>query len=271
MSVSWSFVNSIWAERVVEEARFGAEGVSLVNSGIVKANARCIGNGNDPTEARAIVVDHGEVLRNPVYRAEAELRALEVDGGAAAFAVVARVYPLLRDAGMHVVRNLRRMCAAADGGSTGVLPVRVFEGLLSWVAIRLRGAELRQLLTLFQTDSQSEYVDYRRFFALMSPRMPEVRDSVVRDAYTKLQGLGVAGFVEAQQLQRHWNPQCHPGVHCGSVSEAEALNDFLKQWEVTSADGTISFDEFSEYYRDVSIAVESDEVFVEIVRCGWQL
>lgn len=254
-TVSWSFVNAQWVEDTVAEARSG--------DGLARSLGQRDGvAGPDP----------GELLQNPVARAEHDLHTMETQGGAAVYSVLMRVYPQLRNGGMHVVRRLRRMCMSADVDGSGTLPLYTFQGFLSWVAIRLREEEIQHFATLFEVPpAGSRIIDFRRFFALMESNMAEVRRSAVRDAYTKLEGLAAGGFVEVPDLQRNWNPRCHPSVQQGVLHESEAREEFLRQWDVTSADGLISFEEFLDYYQDVSVAVGNDEIFVELVRCGWGL
>merc|ERR1711879_755913 len=101
--------------------------------------------------------------------------------------------------------------------------------------------------------------------------MPAIRMDVVKDAYEQLQRKADGGLVSALEIRKCWSPWCHPEVQKGLLTESEALEHFLKQWDVASADGLVSFKEFLDYYLDVSAAVEKDEVFVELVRRAWGL
>jgi len=98
-----------------------------------------------------------------------------------------------------------------------------------------------------------------------------VRLAAVQDAYARLRSLAPAGVVEVSHIQRYWNPQCLPEVQRGEADAQEARQDFLRQWNVAAADGSISFEEFLDYYKDVSMVVERDQDFVEVVRRGWDL
>jgi len=250
---TWSFVNARWAEGVVAEARRdgGLDG-PLAIVGTVTAGA-----------------DPGELLRNPVARAEHDLQLLRGPGGMGACEVLARLHPELRRAGPHAVRRLRRMCASADVERRGVVAMDAFLGHLSYFGTRLTEEERCHLSELFEIEPG--LCDYKRFFALMQPSFPRVRASVVEDAYAKLRGLAVGGLVEADLLCRHWNPNSYPGVQQGLVSKTEARSEFVRQWEITSADGLVSYEVFLDYYKDVSTAIECDETFIEFVRCGWGL
>jgi hypothetical protein len=243
----WSFVDMEWAETKVAEAK------ELTKQGLVKA-------------------DTAQLLIDPVYRAENDLRVMDDDGvGAKAYAVLERVYPLLRGRGMHYVRRFRRTCELADPPSVGVMRMETFQGCASNMGLRFTKPELHQLSRLFAVGEEEGLVDYRHFFALMAPTMPKVRVEAVRDAYNKLEGLADGGCVEVSIIQGQWNPRCNPSVQQGIMTQFEAMQDFMVQWDVMSADGSVTFEEFLDYYRDVSTAVESDEAFLEIVRCGWGL
>merc|ERR1712070_502466 len=139
------------------------------------------------------------------------------------------------------------------------------------MAVRLCPGEYKKLIELFETSQGSDQIDYVKFFRLMEVEMPESRVEVVQDAYARLSQLAAGGWVNITDIQRHWHPQCYPEVQSGQMSANEAHEDFLRQWEVLSADGAVSYDEFLDYYRDVSMAVEKNSTFVEIVRRAWDL
>jgi len=254
---AWSFVNSNWAEDLVDEAR-RAGGAGTARAAVLGVVAP---SGADP----------GELLLNPVARAEHDLRTLRSEGKTKAYEVLARLYPQLRRSGMHGVRRLRRMCTSADTGGRGMLRIQTFLGHLTAFDLRINTEERDQLLELFGEEADNNYVDYRRFFALMAPSMLGVREGAVQDAYAKLRDRSAGGLVEVAMLQRSWDPCCHPDVQKGKLQQSEAMQDFLQQWDITSADGLVSSEAFMDYYHDVSAAVESDEAFVELVRRGWGL
>merc|ERR1719409_1585543 len=101
---TWSFVDSDWADGVVQAARARHSLEASAARDIAGLDA-----GPDP----------GELLRDPVAAADHELRLLERE--VADFSVLLRIYPQLRHKGMHHVRRLRRMCMSADMDHTGFL------------------------------------------------------------------------------------------------------------------------------------------------------
>jgi len=267
---AWSFVDSQWAEEVVAATRkverggFDVDEDDAANPHAAKYLAGLYipkGWGSDP----------GELLQSNDKRGAHELALLEGEAGAPARKTLSRILPLIRRAGMHVPRRLRWMCVQADVSGAGVLPLRTFSGVLSWSGVRLRDDELMSLLEILAPKPDSELIDYRRFFALMAPPLGQVRGGVVRDAYAKLRANAPGQLVEVMHLQRAWDPQSHPEVHSGRMSVDEAREEFMRQWDVSHADALVSYEEFLDYYQDVSMAVECNEVFVELVRRGWGL
>mmetsp|Transcript_63506 Transcript_63506/g.112967 ORF Transcript_63506/g.112967 Transcript_63506/m.112967 type:complete len:537 (+) Transcript_63506:54-1664(+) len=278
----WLFMNSRMTEGIMEEAK--------LKDGD-RVHALALQTPASPNKSRQKRhVDAAHRLRDPLYRAETDLLNLdELGQGATRYAVLARVYPLLQGQGMHTVRKLRRMCLTSDIEGKGIMRMRTFQGLLSWVSIRLSDAELQQLETLFGCNKDGKQlgtgaatpatgegereslIDYSRFFLLMGHSLPNLRREAIEDAYKKLQAHAISGVVEIAHLQRYWRPRSHPQVQSGEIMESEAWEDFLKQWDIAHADGLVSWQEFLDYYRDVSLAVKDDELFVELVRKAWDL
>lgn len=63
----------------------------------------------------------------------------------------------------------------------------------------------------------------------------------------------------------------HPDVQQKRRSEVEILEEFLSEWDVKRADGVVVWDDFLDYYSDVSLAIDDDLIFVEMVRRTWRL
>lgn len=42
-------------------------------------------------------------------------------------------------------------------------------------------------------------------------------------------------------------------------------------WDTQLADGIVTFDEFCDYYRDVSASIDSDDYFVEMMKSAWKI
>lgn len=58
----------------------------------------------------------------------------------------------------------------------------------------------------------------------------------------------------------------------GRKTKEQILTEFLTNFEGAKGnrDGTISMDEFVDYYTDLSMSVPSDEYFVRMMESTWQ-
>lgn len=51
----------------------------------------------------------------------------------------------------------------------------------------------------------------------------------------------------------------------------DVYKHFMNMWDTQVADGVVTFDEFSDYLRDISASIDSDEYFAEMMKNSWKL
>jgi len=184
------------------------------------------------------------------------------------YEVCVRIYPILRARGLHGIRSFRRTCQGMDLLNDGKLPLSVFEGALNYLGIRFGEGESDAVMRLFGDEDYR--VDYVRFLRLIKCHMPTVRVASVRDAYRKLQRVA-GGPVTISHLERCFEVRWNREVQSQRQSEQEFMQEFLSQWMIDNAEGIVSWDDFLNYYVDVSLTVDDDIVFVELLRQCWNL
>lgn len=113
-------------------------------------------------------------------------------------------------------------------------------------------------------------MDIHEFAARMRGEMKESRVNAVREVFEKLDKTR-DGVVTIEDLQGVYNVQSNSDVKAGAVSPDAALKDFLSQWDVFEKDGTITFDDFREYYHDLGSLIEDDVYFEWMLRSAWKL
>lgn len=79
------------------------------------------------------------------------------------------------------------------------------------------------------------------------------------------------GKVTLDDIAKLYTVASQPEVANGSKSEHEVYMEFMSLWDTQVKDGTVTFDEFCDYYRDVSASVDTDEEFCTIVTAAWKL
>ena len=93
---------------------------------------------------------------------------------------------------------------------------------------------------------------------------------MIRKAYEKLD-VNKSGCVTLDDIAKLYTVTSQPEVANGSKSEHEVYMEFMSLWDTQVKDGVVTFDEFCDYYRDVSASVDTDDGFVQIVTDAWKL
>lgn len=100
--------------------------------------------------------------------------------------------------------------------------------------------------------------------------MNESRLSWIKQAYDKLD-VNKDGLVKLDDIAKLYDVSQHPDVVSKKLTEKEAYLDFMKLWDTQVADGIVTFEEFCEYFKDVSASIDTDEYFAAMMKSAWKL
>lgn len=144
-------------------------------------------------------------------------------------------------------------------------------GAIARLGVRLTPVEMDVLMKRFDTTGNN-VVCAQDLLAELRGTMQQERLRTVIYAYQQLtiEGNGSVEFADMHSLFRA-NARTLPDVADGLLEGAEAVLDFENCWpgRVGCKVGTVTLDEFVEYYNDVSPAEESDERFCAMVEKSW--
>ena len=137
--------------------------------------------------------------------------------------------------------------------------------------------EAMVLYSLFDTNRDGR-ISYDEFLRGVVGGMNQNRVQLVRRAFEKLDKNG-NGVVELEDIKNIYNAKFHPDVKLGKKTEEEVLIEFMDTFELhyslthpaTKGDKLISFDEFVEYYNNVSMSIEDDRYFELMMTNAWNL
>lgn len=120
-------------------------------------------------------------------------------------------------------------------------------------------------------------ISYDEFLRGVIGEMNNTRKALVKRAFEKVDRNG-NGIVEVEDLKGVYNAKHHPDVKLGKKTEEEVLSEFLDTFELhyslsheNSRDRKITFDEFIEYYNNVSMSIEDDRYFDLMMTNAWNL
>lgn len=153
-------------------------------------------------------------------------------------------------------------------------------------------AEFEKACRDFKTDMSSEdvgtlfgafdvnkdgVIQYEEFLRILRGELNDYRKSLVQKAFQKLDRNG-NGFVELEDIVGVYNASKHPAVLEGRKTSEQVMGEFLETFETHhnlmfqgKNDQKITFEEFAEYYANVSMSIDEDLYFGAMMNNAWNL
>ncbi len=88
-------------------------------------------------------------------------------------------------------------------------------------------------------------------------------------AFDKLDVTG-DGYVKLEDIKQIYDVTQHPDYIQGKKTEEEILLEFMEMWDTQDKDGIITFEEFCDYYCDISASIDSDDYFATMMMNAWK-
>ena len=107
-------------------------------------------------------------------------------------------------------------------------------------------------------------VSFDEFLEAICGHMNSTRVAVAEQAFAKFDLLS-QGVVNSADLHVGFNSSRHPGVASGLITADEAFLEFLSSFADHNNDGTITKQEWLDFYTAVSSQIEQDQIFVELM------
>jgi Ca2+-binding EF-hand superfamily protein len=101
-------------------------------------------------------------------------------------------------------------------------------------------------------------------------QLSDARKKVIHGAFDKLD-VTKDGKVKLEDIAKIYDVSRHPEIISGKKSAEEVFVEFMAQWDTQSRDGTVTFEEFCDYYSDVSASIEDDDYFIAMIKSAWKL
>lgn len=78
------------------------------------------------------------------------------------------------------------------------------------------------------------------------------------------------GEVTLDDIAKLYDVNAHPDVQKGRKA-GETYCEFLALFDTQVADGIVTFDEFYDYFKGMSAAIEDDAYFAQMMKTAWKL
>ena len=187
---------------------------------------------------------------------------------------------ILSQRGYSGIMSIRRTFMIIDENSNKKITFDEFEKLFKKYRYNLSEEEINNLFNYFDKDG-SGFINYEEFVNGICGELNKFRKDVLKQVFEKLDE-DEKGYLTVGQLRHAYIPKEHPLVRQGKRSEDEILAEFLDALEyhfnllvekndenLDVNDIKVDFDDFCEFYKNISVCIDDDKYFEVMVLSEW--
>ena len=184
----------------------------------------------------------------------------------------------IKKRGVRGVMAMRRAFMIADENDSKTLSLPEFIKFCHDYRIPIVGKDINLLFQEFDKDNSGE-INYDEFVHAFVGEMNDRRKRLIRilfDSFDK----NKTGYIDLDEIRNNYSPKEHPDVLSGKKTEDEVLAEFLdtlqyhfsllkNNKEEGSQGKKVAFDEFLEFFNNISVGIEDDDYFENMIKSGF--
>ena len=169
---------------------------------------------------------------------------------------------------LSTVRHYLKRC---DWSGNGKLDNKELDEALRASGVFLSKPQLSQVMRAFDRSGDGS-VDYDELLVGLKGELSPKRLALVEMAFGRLDRDG-SGVLSVSDLTGVFNATAHPDVLEGTATEEDVLKTFLDGFEGIAGDkdGKVTWDEFQQYYEELSASFSTDAKFVAMMESCWMV
>ncbi len=184
--------------------------------------------------------------------------------------VLDKIKSTLTAKGVHGIRSLGVVFRRMDHSKDHKLDRQEFMWGLRENGHVLTPSEFERIFKFFDKNNDGK-ISYDEFISgLRGETLNQRRRALVQLAFKKLDKTG-DGVATVEDLKVNYDVSFHPKFKNGQMSKEAILSEFLSQWDTLKKDGVVQYDEFEDYYKDVSASIDDDDYFELMIRNAWHI
>jgi Ca2+-binding EF-hand superfamily protein len=182
--------------------------------------------------------------------------------------VKARIVERGGASGIHAVTKLLK--SMDTDGSKNIDRNELMQGLRAYGINNVSPSEMQILFNHFDRDGSGR-ITTDEFLLGLKSGMSFERKQLVKRAFNLLDRTG-DGFVKVEDILQSYNYSSHPNVIAGRMSPEQAAEEMLECFERGgNIDGTVTWAEFLDYYKGISLSIDDDNYFELMMRNAWHM
>jgi Ca2+-binding EF-hand superfamily protein len=189
--------------------------------------------------------------------------------------IIESIRSKIKKRGIKSLIRLENGFRALDDDNSQTIDFDAFEKIAQEFRFGLSIDELQQLFYFFDKD-ESGRIDYDEFVRIIRGEMNSFRKNLIEEIFNAI-GPDKDGFIHINKLNQVYNPENHPDVLNGNLTPEEVFQEFVETFDgnhnYLNGDeaqiGNVELDEFCDYYNSISMIIDKDSEFENIVRGVW--
>lgn len=133
-------------------------------------------------------------------------------------------------------------------------------------------ANLLKIPMVFTDRDHNGEIDFTEFLVGLRGGLNDRRKLFVSRAFNMLD-TDKSGAITIDEMMNSYDVSKLPEVIKGEKTKEEAMAEFMSQWIHSSGSrkGVITYNEFEDYYKEVSASIDGDDYFELMMRNAWRI
>lgn len=176
---------------------------------------------------------------------------------------------IVQRGGSSGIHGLGRIFKGMDDNGNRTLSIDELQTGLHDYGLALDKQSCTLLMHAVDKDNRGA-ISFDRFLSTIRGPVNKRRRAMIDTVFKAIDRNG-NGFINADDIQNHFNAGSHPDVESGKLDKKLAVSNFLAQFDGPQKDGTITEPEFQDYYKNVSSSIDNDDYFELMMRNAWHV
>lgn len=167
------------------------------------------------------------------------------------------------------IRSLRRIFRQMDFNGNKKLDAGEFEQALAAFGLFPKKVEIQALMKFYDVDGDGN-ISYDEFLSGLRDELSERRLNMVKKAFVMMDKDG-SGQLTTSDLAGIYDVSMNAEFLEGKKTKDEILAEFLNNFDGARGnnDGVVTWNEWVDYYSDLSMSTPSEEYFVRMMESTW--